>query len=234
MSTVVITGANRGIGLELARIHLERGDRVIGGCRAPETADALLALGAAAVHRVDVGDETAVEEFGAAVAESLGGDPLDILYNNAGASTHSLGTDRADAGVLDVSMKVVEDLTRINGLSAATVTRSVLRTLTAGSKVVNISSQLGSMVVAARMPDLPYCVSKAVMNMVTVQLASRLAAEGIVTVCFHPGWVRTDMGGDAADIAPRESAAGIVAKVDALEPADNGGFFRHDGSVHPW
>ena len=183
---------------------------------------------------VDVGDEASVAEFAAGVAEALDGGTIDVLYNNAGAGVANLGVSRADAGVLDVPMRVVEDLIRINGLSAATVSRSLLPSLGAGSKIVNVSSQLGSMVVGKNLADLPYCTSKAVMNMVTVQLAARLERDGIIVAAFHPGWVRTDMGGPSADIAPTDSAAGIISATDALTMEHNGGFFRHDGSVHPW
>ena len=234
MSNIVVTGANRGIGFEIARRHIERGDTVIAGVRNPNGATALADLKPAAIHTVDVSDELSVAAFGEAVTVTLAGGQLDVLYNNAGTSTSALGVDRKQAGVLDVSMDVVEQLTRINGLSAATVSRCLVPAMGEGSKIVNISSQLGSMVVSKMLADLPYNVSKAVMNMVTVQLAARLQRDGISAVCFHPGWVRTDMGGEAADLSPEESAAGIVATVDGLTDDQNGGFFRHDGSVHPW
>jgi NAD(P)-dependent dehydrogenase (short-subunit alcohol dehydrogenase family) len=231
---VVITGANRGIGYQMARLHCERGDQVIAGCRNPEAATELAALNPVAILQIDVGDETSVIEFASAVAAELGGASVDVLINNAGTSTRALGIDRADASVLDVSMDIVLDLARINGLSAVTITRAMLASLTSGSKVINISSQLGSMVVAKRLADFPYNTSKAVMNMATVQLASALEQNDITVVCFHPGWVRTDMGGEAADLSPEESAAGIVETIDGLTIADTGQFRRHDGSIHPW
>lgn len=233
-STVIVTGANRGIGLEISRVHASRGDRLIAGCRSPETADALRELGPAAIIPLDVSDESSVEQFAAAAVSELGGASLDRLYNNAGTSATNLGLSRSETGVLDVSMDVTEELIRINGLSAATVSRSLTGAMGAGSKIVNISSQIGSMVVGKAFADLPYAASKAVMNMVTVQLAKALEDDGITVVCFHPGWVRTDMGGQAADLSPQESAAGIIEVTDKLTATESGGFFRHDGSVHPW
>ena len=208
--------------------------RIIAGCRVPADASDLAALSPVAIHPVDVGDETSIEAFGAAVTDTLEGTPLEVLYNNAGTSSRALGLDRAKCGPLDVSMAKVEELTRINGLSAATVSRALVGAMGAGAKIVNISSQLGSMVVSKMLQDTPYNVSKAVMNMITVQLAAQLRDRDITVVAFHPGWVRTDMGGEHADLSPEESATSIVDVVAGMGMDASGGFFRHDGSVHPW
>jgi NAD(P)-dependent dehydrogenase (short-subunit alcohol dehydrogenase family) len=114
------------------------------------------------------------------------------------------------------------------------MTRGLLDCLGEGSQVANITSQIGSMVVGARFDDLPYSTSKAVMNMVTVQLASQLRDKGISVVAFHPGWVRTDMGGPQADISTEESAGGILSTLEQLGPKDSGSFLCWDGSTHPW
>lgn len=230
MSRVVITGANRGLGLELARVHIQRGNDVIAGCRTPDAASDLAALNPAAIISLDVADEDSVTTF----AGRLGDEPISLLINNAGASIASLGVERSQAGVLNVSMQATLELINVNGLSAAMVSRALVPHMEAGSKIINISSQIGSMVVGANFDDLPYSTSKAVMNMVTVQLATQLKDQNITVACFHPGWVRTDMGGQSADLSPEESAAGIVSKTDALTPADSGQFFRWDGTVHPW
>ena len=234
MNNVVVTGANRGIGLELARFHIERGDDVIAGCRRPDAATELAALGPAAILPVDVADEASVTHFTGAVGKTLDGATLDVLYNNAGASGAAFGLERGQGNVLDVPMDIVEGMIRLNGLSAATVSRGLVPHMSTGSKIANVSSQIGSMVVGKRFADLPYSASKAVMNMVTVQLAAKLADDGIMAVCFHPGWVRTDMGGPSADIAPTEAAAGMAAVIDDLTMDQSGGFYRHDGSQHPW
>ena len=114
------------------------------------------------------------------------------------------------------------------------MTRSLLDHLGNGSQVVNITSQIGSMIVGARFDDLPYSTSKAVMNMVTVQLASQLRDKEITVVAFHPGWVRTDMGGSQADISTEESAVGILSTLEQLGLEHSGSFLRWDGSTHPW
>ena len=169
MSATVITGANRGIGLELARQCIQRGDRVIAGCRNPDEAQELRDLTPTSLLPIDVGDEESVRSFSQAINEDI-----TLLINNAGTSISNMGFKREEVGVLDAPVDLTLDMIRINGLSAATVTRSLADRLGSGSQVVNVTSQIGSMVVGANFNDLPYATSKAVMNMVTVQLATQL------------------------------------------------------------
>ena len=229
MPTTVVTGANRGIGLEFVRQCLERGDKVIAGCRNPDEAADLRGLAPAEVLPVDVGQEASIKDFADSIEENV-----DLLINNAGTSATNLGLERSSTGVLHAPIDLTLDLIRINGLSAASMTRSLLHCLSEGSQVVNITSQIGSMVVGARFDDLPYSTSKAVMNMVTVQLATQLRDKGITVAAFHPGWVRTDMGGSQADISAEESAAGILSTIEQLDHQDSGSFLCWDGSTHPW
>ena len=229
MPTTVVTGANRGIGLELVSQCLERGDTVIAGCRSPDDAHDLKGLAPNEILELDVGDETSINSFTHAIEE-----PIDLLINNAGTSVSNLGLDREQAGVLNAPIDLTLDLIRINGLSAAAVTRNLLQRFQPGSQVVNVTSQIGSMVIGANFDDLPYAASKAVMNMVTVQLATQLKDQGISVVAFHPGWVRTDMGGSSADLSVQESAQGILSTMQAFEHVNTGSFLRWDGSVHPW
>ncbi|MCS5675780.1 MAG: SDR family oxidoreductase [Actinomycetota bacterium] len=229
MPTTVVTGANRGIGLEFVRQCLERGDKVIAGCRNPDEAADLRGLAPAEVLPVDVGQEASIKDFADSIEENI-----DLLINNAGTSATNLGLERSSTGVLHAPIDLTLDLIRINGLSAASMTRSLLHCLSEGSQVVNITSQIGSMVVGARFDDLPYSTSKAVMNMVTVQLATQLRDKGITVAAFHPGWVRTDMGGSQADISAEESAAGILSTIEQLDHQDSGSFLCWDGSTHPW
>ena len=229
MSTTVITGANRGIGLELARQCIQRGDKVFVGCREPDEAPNLEALEPHSILPIDVGDEASVLSFSEAIEE-----PVSLLINNAGTSITNLGFSRDEVGVMNAPVALTLDLIRINGLSAATVTRSLSERLESGSKVANITSQIGSMVVGSKFNDLPYAASKAVMNMVTVQLAAQFEASGIAVVAFHPGWVRTDMGGSSADLSVEESAQGILSALETLQLEQSGAFLRWDGSIHPW
>ena len=150
MPTTVITGANRGIGLELAAQCLKRGDTVIAGCRSPGDAHELMGLVPERILELDVGDEASIASF----ARSIEG-PIDLLINNAGTSASNLGLSRDRAGVIDAPIDLTLDLIRINGLSAASVTRNLVHCLEAGSQVANITSQIGSMVVGANFNDLP-------------------------------------------------------------------------------
>lgn len=232
MTTVVITGANRGIGLALARAHRERGDVVIAGCRTPAAAGELAATGAE-VHAVDLGDAEAIERFAAAVGER----PVDVLVNNAGLDARAFGAADAERDVLTLDASVLTDVLRVNTIGPWLLTRALVPNLraAAGARVVMVSSQVGSMEVAQRIGrDVAYTTSKAALNMIAVKFAQALRPDGITVVAVHPGFVRTDMGGAGADLDPAEAAAGIVATVDALTLERSGSFLRWDGTTHPW
>ena len=228
MSTTVITGANRGIGLELARRCIERGDKVFAGCRRPDEAHELEALQPHSILPLDVGDEASVLSFSKVVDEHVG-----LLINNAGTSITNLGFDRDEVGVMKAPVALTLDLIRINGLSAAMVTRSLRPAREwQQSRQHHQSNRLHGCRLQLQRSSLR-CL-KAVMNMVTVQLASQLKARGIAVVAFHPGWVRTDMGGSSADISVEESAQELLSTLDTLQLEQSGAFLKWDGSIHPW
>lgn len=229
MSRVIITGGNRGIGLELAKSYILNGDQVVVGCRQPSKATELASLNPTDILPIDVGDEQSVKAFAKKIDY-----PVDILINNAGTSVENMGLERSQAGVMDAPIDLTLEMIKINGLSAAMVTRELTDKLNAGAKVANISSQIGSMVVGAGFDNLPYSTSKAVMNMVTVQLASHLKKNNVTVVCFHPGWVRTDMGGSGADLSSSQAAQAINTTIATITPEKSGLFLRWDGSTHPW
>ncbi len=234
MTRVLITGANRGLGLVLARQLIARGDQVWGTARDPEAA-ALAALGPAGIVSMDLADEASIVAAVAAIAEQTAA--IDLLVNCAGIDARAVGAPAAARGPFDLDGETFTQVTRINATGPMIVTREALPLLRAGigSIVLNISSQLGSMVVGASMGnDTAYCVSKAALNMFTVKAAAALRAEGITVVAMHPGWVRTDMGGDAAPLSADESATSIISVVDGLTIADTGRFLKWDGSEHPW
>ena len=230
---IVVTGAGRGIGLGIAKKLIADGHEVWGTARNPDAATELKDAGAAGVLALDVGDTASIKSFGqelAAVADSI-----DTLVNNAGMTSADLGVDRRAQGPLQTTKDVVLRQIEVNAVGPMLVTQAVRPLLGAGTDpvVLNISSQLGSMVVGAQMPfDVGYNSSKSVMNMVTVMSAT--ADKDCTYVAIHPGWVQSDMGGPKAAISVDESAAGIVEILGGLTAADTGRFVKIDGTDHPW
>ncbi len=230
--TIVLTGANRGLGLELARAFAERGDTVVAGCRTPSAATELQAV-TQHVHAVDMGDEASIAAFAGAVGDR----PVDVLINNAGIDARNLGAADGERDVLLQPYDHFIGQLTVNTWGPLALVRCLLPNLCAAAngRVVNVSSQVGSMEVGATMGrDLGYSVSKAALNMVTVKLAMRLRGEGVTAIALHPGYLKTDMGGANAAMEPGEAAAAIAALVDALSIDDTGSFKRWDGTTHPW
>jgi NAD(P)-dependent dehydrogenase (short-subunit alcohol dehydrogenase family) len=222
--TVLITGANRGIGLEYSRQFAAKGYQVIGTTRDPADAKDLSAV-ADRVEPLDVTDAASV----AALAQRLRGVPIDILVNNAGMF------DRRDVTIDKVDFAMMEQTLAVNTLGPLRVTQALLPNLRAGKRhaIVNMSSELGSIEQSSGR-WYAYRTSKAALNQVNRTLSAELAPEGFICVVLHPGWVRTDMGGAAATYSPQESVAGLIAVIEKLEPADNGRFYDFKGNAIPW
>jgi NAD(P)-dependent dehydrogenase (short-subunit alcohol dehydrogenase family) len=221
MSTILITGAGRGLGYELARQYVADGWRVIGTLR---TAQAKLP---AHVER-QVADVTDRKQI-AALAKALRGMALDVLFCNAGIS----GKRGMALGSFDYESW--EEVLRVNLLGAAAVAEALLPNLLAGERklIAMMSSRLGSIAEASGM-TLPYATSKAALNMLVKGLAAQLGPKGMTVVALSPGWVRTDMGGASAPLAPETSVAGLRQVIAGLTPRDSGKFLSHDGSPIPW
>lgn len=229
---VLITGANRGIGLELVRQMLARGDRVFAACRQPESADALQALGAGAGDRLtlvalDVSDPASIEACYAAVAAQT--DTLDVLINNAGVgdSGEALGA-LTQAALLRVYT--------VNAAGPILVAQQFLPLLKAGDtrKIINVSTGIGSIGNRTWGGLYSYTASKAGLNMLNKNLSLDTAGDRIITIVLDPGWVLTDMGGPDAEISPATSVAGILSVLDSLTPADSGKFYHYTGSEIAW
>jgi NAD(P)-dependent dehydrogenase (short-subunit alcohol dehydrogenase family) len=229
---VVITGANRGLGLELARTFAAAGAEVWAGCRRPGEATELREV-TDHVHLLDLASEESIAGFAAALPDEA----IDVLVNNGGVDARSFGVPDAERDVLQLSSEHFLEELRINALGPLLLTRAVLDRLRAADRprIVNVSSQVGSMEVAARTGrDIGYTASKAALNMISVKLAMRLRDEKVVAIALHPGFLRTEMGGERADLDPAEAAADIVRLIDGLTLDQSGQFLRWDGTVHPW
>ncbi len=227
---IVITGASRGIGRELTRRYLERGDHVDAAVRNPASAGELAALGERAGGRLrifacDVASDTSVRAFAAA----LGDVTVDVLVNNAGV----MGKWQALTDLDYVDMAQTFDT---NALGPLRVTAALLPHLRRGSvrKVVNMSSRMGSIGDNTSGGAYAYRMSKAALNMACKSMSLDLGSEGFTAVVLHPDWVKTDMGGPDAPTSVEEAVAGIVTLVDRLGPADTGGFFHYRGETIPW
>ena len=222
--TVVITGANRGLGLEFARQFSAAGYQVIGTARRPEAADELRSLGVRIV-KLDVVDSESVEQF----ATALGDGPVDILINNAGIGGRALSIDELDVDAVDRFFQV-------NCLGPMRVTQAVLPALRRGDRklVVNITSMLGSIERNTRGGYYGYRESKAALNMFTRTLALELQPEGFTCIVMNPGWVRTDLGGPHARLSPQESIGAMITVIESLTAQDTGSFFSHGGERVPW
>jgi len=222
--TVLITGANRGLGLEFARHYKDAGWRVIGTARDPQDAQELKAL-EVRVMQLDVASQDSVE----ALAAELGDEPIDLLINNAGIFPRVGKLDEIDFDDYHRTLAV-------NTVGPVRVTRALLPNLRRGElkMIAGLSSNLGSIAENERGNFYGYRESKAALNMFTKTLAAELGPEGFTCIVLTPGWVQTDMGGPNATLTPAESIAGMKAVLDRLTPADNGTFWSYNGSQMPW
>ncbi|MCB9452535.1 MAG: SDR family oxidoreductase [Anaerolineaceae bacterium] len=234
MERIFITGANRGIGLELVRQYLRRDDtRIFATARQPETAAELQALAATNPERLTilplaVTNEAAITEAVQAVAEQV--DALDIVINNAGMNPPGIQT--LDA----ITAETMQTVFTVNAVAPLLIARAFQGLLAKGSnpRLANVSTQVGSMTWKKSGGSYAYAASKAALNMVTRCLSADLHPAGIITIMLHPGWVQTDMGGPSASLTPEESASGIISLISGLTEADNGLFFKWNGEPHPW
>lgn len=228
MNTVAITGAGRGIGLELVRQHVEAGDRVLGLVRNPAGAAELEALAAASdgrltVHRMDVAGDASVRDG----AASTGGGPIDLLYNVAGV----LGEPSAQLDTFDWAD--FDDAINIMIKGPMRVLLAFLPRMSSGAKVINFSSQLA----ASTWPYggyYPYVAAKAGLNRMMRSVAIDLKDRGIIVGIIHPGYVQTDMGGPNADITPDQSAAAIRKLAENWTIDQSGDFYKWNGEPHSW
>ena len=223
MATVLVTGANRGLGLEFVRQYAAEGWTVIACCREPAKAKELNKLtGSIAVEALEVGADAQISTL----AKRLKGRAIDLLINNAGIYGPRSGTDTA--AWLDVF--------RINSIAplhlshalADNVARSELK------RIVSVSSAMGSIGENGSSGDYVYRSSKAALNMAMKGLSNELKDRGIIVAVLSPGWVKTDMGGRSAPLEAADSIASLRKVIAQLKPKDSGKFFSHEGKAIPW
>lgn len=230
MPTLLMTGANRGLGLELTRNFARRRWRVLACCRSPEDAADLQTLAAASetvtIHPLEVSDLAQIRNL----AARLAGTPIDILFNNAGifGPEHQGFGETDEAGWLEAF--------RVNSIAPLHLAEAFVEHVAASERriIAAMGSVLGSIAENGSGGYYAYRTSKAAVHMVMKGLAVDLAPRGIITAAFHPGWVQTRMGGSTAPLKPEASAAGLAEVLLGLRREQSGMLIDYQGNVHPW
>ena len=228
--TILITGANRGIGLEFTRQFAEDGWQVLACCRNPADAGQLQTLGeqypAIELHALDVTDYQQM----AALADQLGNRPIDILLSSAGI----FGSKGVALGEVDAQewRQVLE----VNTIAPLMLVQTFVEQVAASQQklIAVISSKVGSIADNSSGGNYIYRSSKTAVNQVVKNLSIELADRGISAICLHPGWVKTDMGGPNAEISTAESVAGLKSILQSAGLAQSGQFIEFDGNSIPW
>lgn len=234
MPTVLVTGANRGLGLEFCVQYAQDGWRVIATCRAPEQAEKLQALaqshGDVSVTQMDVADHQSVDSC----AAQMSAEPIDVLINNAGIANDDF--PRQMLGDFDFAFW--QSIFQTNTLGPMKVTEAFLPHLKAGhqKKVAAVSSTVGSLSEMNAYPVYPYATSKAALNKGMRLMAEQLKATGISVVCLCPGHAKTDMGlkAEGASVEIDDAVSGMRSIIDNLTLESSGTFRRYNGETIPW
>ncbi|MGJ8644957.1 MAG: SDR family oxidoreductase [Luteolibacter sp.] len=226
--TVLITGANRGLGLEFAKQFSEKGYHVIGTARSPEKATDLKATGAE-IMKLDVTSEEDI----AALAEALKGKKLDILINNAGYFGPTLSVGKNNAKIHNITREEMLDCFTINTMGPIFVSQALLPSLklSKNPKIINISTR-SSQLATGRAKAWGYGVSKAGLNMVTNNLHGELSKQGFIVISLAPGHNQTDMGN--GNLMPEESIGKMIPLIENLTKKQSGRFWYYDGKELPW
>jgi NAD(P)-dependent dehydrogenase (short-subunit alcohol dehydrogenase family) len=226
MPTALVSGAGRGLGFELARQYAADGWRVIGTVRDAKAEAALSTLGANVLaRRLELTDHSQIAEL----AASLEGEPIDVLFCSAGL----YGPQGMRLGNLDY--EAWEQVLRVNLLGPAALAETLVENVAASERriIAMMSSRLGS-IAEARGSSPLYATSKAALNALARGLSLALANRGVIVVALSPGWVRTDMGGRNAPLAPEVSVSGLRKVIESLSPSDSGRFLGYDGTEIAW
>ena len=232
MKTILITGANRGIGLELTKQYLHDDWKVFACCRDPGKAHELAKLHAnfpqsCEIHALEMSDDSQIEKLAKKLAEQ----PIDVLINNAGVPGSRHGQ------LTEIDSKEWLNVMHVNAIAPIKMVEAFEdHVFNSDNKIiVMISSILGS--VQLNVGDeniIYYCSSKAALNSASRILATRLASQGVTLICMHPGWVKTDMGGPEAEVEVADSVKGIRNVIDNLKIEQAGQFFTYRGDTLPW
>lgn len=236
MSTWLVTGANRGIGLEYTRQLAAAGESVVATARSPGSASELAAIAAQSpqvrIEALDLEERSSV----AALSARLAGTPIDVLLNNAGLYGGSWDNSSHRQSGESMDYDLWEQIMRVNVMAPFQLIQELRPCLDAGQRklVINMSSDLGSIANNSQGQSHAYRSSKAALNMVTKGLSIELAAQGFTVISMAPGWTQTDLGGKSAQWPVEESVANQLKEIASLSAADNGRFVDLLGTSVPW
>lgn len=220
MSTVVITGTNRGIGLSFVKRYLSRGDTVYALCREPSPA--LSDSGATVVSGIDVSSEDVAQK----IRTALTGVSVDILINNAGIfENENLG---------DIEYGAIHRQFEVNAVAPLRVAEALLPQLSNTAKIAMITSRMGSIADNGSGAYYGYRMSKAALNAASKSLANDVKDKGVSVAILHPGYVATDMVNNSGDISPDTAAERLVQRIDELNLENTGSFWHSNGEILPW
>ncbi len=229
---VLITGANRGIGLEFVRQMAIREERVFATCRHPAEAIALCELQAeypdlVSITPLDVTDPRSISDSHDAISTQT--ETLDLLINNAGINID-------DGGLGTFNLETMQSILTVNSIAPMLIAQQYLDLISAGSqpKIVNVSSGLGSLTNMNPIGHYSYSASKAALNMYSLRLSHDLKDKGVIVIVLHPGWVKTDMGGPNADLSPYDSTRSMLHFIDDLTLGNSGGYYDYTGETIRW
>jgi NAD(P)-dependent dehydrogenase (short-subunit alcohol dehydrogenase family) len=231
MARILITGANRGLGLEFTRQYTRAHYRVFACCRRPDAAADLKAIadgseGRTSIHALDVADHDQI----AALAKKLRDEPIDLLLNNAGVyEPHETHLGKIDFAAW-------ANVLAVNVLAPTRMVECFLENVARSNKkqIVCLSSQMGSITDNKSGAHYLYRSSKAALNMVVKSLSIDLRDRGVTVLALDPGWVRTDMGGQDAELTPAESIRGMIGVIGGLSIEDSGKYLSYNGAQLPW
>ncbi|WP_455211735.1 SDR family oxidoreductase [Kaarinaea lacus] len=232
MPTILVTGSNRGLGLEWVNHYAHKGWHVLATCRDPELANDLKQLAYQfpniVIHPLDIthADQIAV------LAKTLSGTPIDLVINNAGVYFEKWAQDQ----LTHIHYQDWEESFRTNCLGAVRVTESLFKNVSMSEKklVVAITSHMGSITDISNSHDYAYRSSKAALNATMKGVALELKQYGVGVLLLHPGWVKTRMGGDNAPLTTKQSVDGMAQLVSNFTQSQSGQYYRYDGTQMPW
>jgi NAD(P)-dependent dehydrogenase (short-subunit alcohol dehydrogenase family) len=237
MKTILITGANRGIGLGFVKEYAKAGWRVLAACRHPKQAEELNVLATMrpyqtiTVFELDIGDEASIKKL----AQELAQETIDVLLNNAGVLV-GVNNDKFGKQLGRLQQADLIESFKINSIGPLLLTQALVEPLAraSNSKVININSGLGSIADNVEGGMYGYRASKSALNAFTKNLALELREKNIIVISLAPGWVKTDMGGQNAELTVEESVSKMQALISELGMVDTGKFFDYTGDEREW